>query len=232
MRRGGRRYWWSLRSKPVSGWHVQQLIKLGAAATLPGERFCILDSDVAFFRPFDLSRYRRPHSIPAFYAPAAVAADTLPHAEWIRSTHRLLGLGQPEFPADDFIGHVIPWDQRAVRAMLARIENVTGHEWADALCRTREFSEYLLYGYFVRNDSVQAAQHRPSTQLPCVSYWEPAALDLAGIRRFIENADDHSAAFSAASLSKTPVQLVRAALAGHAAEQERLARTLMKVQAS
>src|SRR5689334_10510496 len=53
LRRGSRRYWWSFRSKPVSGWHVQQLLKFAAAATLPGNRFCVLDSDVAFFRPFD-----------------------------------------------------------------------------------------------------------------------------------------------------------------------------------
>src|SRR6516164_1129391 len=32
LRRGSRRYWWSFRSMPVSGWHVQQLLKLAAAA--------------------------------------------------------------------------------------------------------------------------------------------------------------------------------------------------------
>jgi Family of unknown function (DUF6492) len=34
LRRKNRSYWWSPRALPVSGWHVQQLIKLAAAATL------------------------------------------------------------------------------------------------------------------------------------------------------------------------------------------------------
>ena len=29
--------------------------------------------------------------------------------------------------------------------------------WIEALCRTREFSEYMLYGHFVQNDKASAA---------------------------------------------------------------------------
>ena len=210
--RRSRRYWWSLRTMPVSGWHVQQLLKFGAASSLPFERFCVLDSDVAFFRPFDLAKIRRPAAAPLFYAPGDVASDAPLHARWVQSSHRLLGLDAPKFPADDFIGHIIVWDQRTVRAMMDRIERVTGLEWAEALCRTRDFSEYMLYGYFVRNDSAHMAQHQLVANLPCLSYWEKRALDLQGMRNLIRTAAPHQAAFSVASISGSSVEVIRTVL--------------------
>ena len=67
----------------------------------------------------------------------------------------------PPLPASDFIGHIIFWDQQTTRAMASKIEAVTGLDWVEALCRTREFSEYMLYGYFVQNDAGSAASARP-----------------------------------------------------------------------
>jgi hypothetical protein len=231
VRRNNRRYWWSLRARPVSGWHVQQLIKLSAAGSLPCERFCVIDSDVVFFRPFDLSPYRQPQPIPLFYTPAKVTAQAPLHAPWVKSSHLLLGLDPPTFPADDFIGHIIFWDQRSVRSMLQQIERVTGREWADALCNTREFSEYMLYGYFLRSAPAHMAQHHASTQLPCLSYWERRMLDLPAIRSMIDGADDHHVAFSASSVSETPVPIIRAAFSVDAAKQAGVTRRSSEIGA-
>jgi hypothetical protein len=217
LRRGSRRYWWSLRSMPVSGWHVQQLLKFAAAASLPGSRFCMLDSDVAFFRPYDLNRYRKPNRVPVYFAQGTLSADAPLHATWVRTSHSLLGLVPPAFPADDFIGHVIFWDQETVKALIRRIEQVTGCEWVEALCRTRDFSEYMLYGYFQRSDGQARAMHCETSWMPCLSYWEPRPLDMTGIRRLIGQARDGQVAFSAASLSGTPVELLRGVLAELAA---------------
>jgi Family of unknown function (DUF6492) len=211
LRRKSRRYWWSLRAMPVSGWHVQQLIKLAAAVTLPFERFCIIDSDVVFFRPFDLSPYLRPHPIPAFYTSDIVTTKSRLQAPWVRCAHDLLGLGPARFPADDFIGHIIFWDQRTARCMLARIERVSGVDWVQALCRRREFSEYNLYGYFQRTEPAHTAQHFATTQLPCASYWEYDALDPAKVRDLLSKASEHQVAFSVSSASGTPVEVIRAA---------------------
>jgi hypothetical protein len=212
IRRGSRRYWWSRRSLPVSGWHVQQFTKIGAAATLPEDRYCLLDSDVVFFRHLDLAAFLRPQPTPLFNTPSAVT-DTLPvHMRWVRSSHRLLGLGQPSFPADDFIGHIIFWDQPTVRAMTARVEKVAASEWTNALCRAREISEYMLYGYFVRNDADAGADHALTTKKLCLSYWDAEALDRPALDRMLREASEDYVAFSAASFSGTPVDLIRSAL--------------------
>src|SRR5450432_4158977 len=148
IQRKRRQYWWSFRTKPVSGWHVQQYLKIAAAISLPHQRYCILDSDVVFFRDFDLARFEYPNSIPLLTMVKALTADQPLHSRWLETSHRLFGLPTPSFPASDFIGHIIIWDQQTTRALTERIEAVTGLAWIEALCKTREFSEYLLYGYF------------------------------------------------------------------------------------
>ncbi len=223
IRRKSRRYWWSMRTKPVSGWHVQQFLKIAAAQLLPDDRHCMLDSDVVFFRPFDVSEFQRPSPAPLFIRPGEVAADAPLHARWIRSSHRLLGLADPTFPADDFIDHIITWDQRAVRAMAARIEAVTGMHWVEALCRARDISEYMLYGTFVRSDARLLAEHRLAPEKLCVSHWDADALDRPAIERMLRAAGGDYVAFSAASFSGTPVQVVRSALSEFAEPQPQVA---------
>jgi len=223
IRRKHRRYWGSLRAMPVSGWHVQQFVKIRAASLFPEPRTCMLDSDVVFFRPFDVSAFAPPNPTPLFVRPWEIAPDAPLHAPWIRTSHRLLGLAEPAFPADDFIGHIIFWDQQAVRAMTERIEQVTGLDWTEALCRARDISEYLLYGHFVSNSARFMSEHRGTTRNPCLSYWGAAALDTPAVERMLRSADASYVAFSAASISETPVQRVRSVLVRLAEAPKRVA---------
>jgi hypothetical protein len=222
VRRKHRRYWWSLRAMPVSGWHVQQFVKILAASAFPEPRTCMLDSDVVFFRPFDASAFAQPAPAPLFIRPREIIADAPLHAPWVRSSHRLLGLAEPAFPADDFIGHIICWDRRSVRAMIERIEQVAGLDWIEALCRARDISEYMLYGYFVR-DTALMRDHRRTQKNLCLSYWDAAALDQSSVERMLRSATADYVAFSAASFSETPVQDVRAVLGRVADLQQQVA---------
>jgi hypothetical protein len=212
VRRRNRQYWWARRGKPVNGWHVQQFAKIATSCIIPEAVSCILDSDVVFFRPFDLTEFERPDPTPLFVAPSQVTAGLPNHVAWVRSSHRLLGLAEPSLPADDYIGHIIFWNQQAVRGMTARIEQVTGLEWVDALCRAHAISEYLLYGIFVCSNPEILRQHRRTTQSLCLSYWEEQALDQAALQRLLRAVPDHCVGFSSASFNGTSVHDVRAAL--------------------
>ena len=213
IQRKRRQFWWSLRAKPVSGWHVQQFLKIAATISLPHQRYCILDSDVVFFRDIDLSRFEYPNAIPLLTMTNVVTADQPRHSRWLGTSHQLLGLPTPPFPATDFIGHIIFWDQQTTRALVSRIEAVTGLDWIDALCKTREFSEYMLYGYFVQNDPASAPSHTAVPTTPCVSYWDQPTLSKSELNQLLLNADKHDVAFSIASFSGTPVATIRAAIA-------------------
>ncbi len=212
VQRKRRHYWWSFRTKPVSGWHVQQFLKIAAAVSLPHERFCVLDSDIVFFRDFDLSRFEAPNPVPLLTMPGAVTSSFVNHAHWVETSHQLLGLPPPPLPAPDFIGHIILWDQQTVRAMVSRIEAVTGIDWVEALCRTHGFSEYMLYGYFVQNEARLSAQHTLTSRTPCLSYWDAPELSPSELNELLRRADQGDVAFSVASFSGTPVATIRAAV--------------------
>jgi hypothetical protein len=212
IQRERRQYWWSFRTKPVSGWHVQQFLKIAAAISLPYQRYCILDSDVVFFRDFDLARFQFPKSIPLLNLPDEITSSHIRHSHWVETTHQLLGLPTPPLPASDFIGHLILWDQQTTRAMVSKIEAVTNLDWVEALCRTRGFSEYLLYGYFVQNDARFAGKHTLSSRTQCVSYWDQPKLGKGELNRLLRDAGNDDVAFSVASFSGTPVQAIRAAI--------------------
>jgi hypothetical protein len=212
VQRKRRQYWWSLRTKPVSGWHVQQFLKIAATASLPHQRFCILDSDIVFFRSFDLSRYEHPKAIPLLKVPDEITSKQIRHARWVETSHELLGLPMPPLPAPDFIGHIIFWDQETTRAMASKIEAITGLDWVDALSRIREFSEYMLYGYFALNDAGFSARHTPTPRTRCVSYWDQPELDRHQLDQLLRRAGNDDVAFSVASFSGTPVEIIRAAI--------------------
>ncbi|SHN68606.1 hypothetical protein SAMN05444170_1385 [Bradyrhizobium erythrophlei] len=209
IRRQRRQHWWSLRARPVSGWHIQQILKIAAAATLAHSRFCIFDSDVVLFRDFDLAPYRFPELLPLHRVPNGITPGHVKHARWIETTHRMLGLPTPSLPATDFIGHIIFWDQLAIRGMIRKIESTTGLGWIEALCRTREFSEYLLYGYFVQSEAPLRAMHEPTLSTGCISYWDQFKLDKAALTRLLGAATANDFAFSAASFSETSPATIR-----------------------
>jgi hypothetical protein len=89
---------------------------------------------------------------------------------------------------------------------------VTGVEWIEALCRTREFAEYMLYGYFVQNDQASALRHTVVPATPCVSYWDDPTLSKTDLTGMLRRADRDHVAFSIPSFSGTPVDTIRAAI--------------------
>jgi hypothetical protein len=212
VQRKRRQFWWSLRAKPVSGWHVQQFLKIAATIELPYQRYCILDSDIVFFRDFDLARFEYPNSIPLLHVPDEVVATQPRHSRWVVTSHQLLGFPVPKLPATDFIGHIIFWDKETVRAMASRIEAITNLGWVEALCQTREFSEYMLYGYYVQNDASFASRHSLTARTQCISYWDQPKLSQSELNRLLRRADQDDVAFSVASFSGTPVETIRAAI--------------------
>jgi len=215
VQRRRRQFWWSLRARPLSGWHIQQILKIAACVELPSERYCILDSDIVFFRDIDLSRFDAPNPVPLLTRGNEVTETTPRHGRWVETSHRLLGLPTPALPADDFIGHIIFWDQHTVRAMVDRIEATSGRSFAETLCRTRDFSEYMLYGTFVQHERRFSTGHTAVSDTPCVSYWDEPTLGEGELRELLNSAGQDDVAFSIASFSGTPVAAIRAALKDH-----------------
>jgi hypothetical protein len=212
VQRKRRQLWWSLRTRPVSGRHIQRLLKIAATIVLPYERYCILDSDVVFFRDFDLSRFETPNPIPLPNMPDEAASNQPRHARRVETSHKLLGLPVAPQPASDFTGPIVFRDRQTTHAMVSQIEAVTNLHWIEALCRASEFSETMLYGYFVQNDARFSGAHRPTSSTQCVRYREQPKLGKNALSGLLNGADKDDVAFSTASFPGLPVQTIRAAI--------------------
>lgn len=215
LRWRGRRYWISRSGRLVSGWHVQQMVKIQAASSLPEERFCIIDSDNVFFRDFDLSRFAAPNPLPFHVHKAGITVERPRHLRWIASTSRLIGTPPQSLPADDYIDQVIFWDKATVRAMTDRIEAITGRDWVEALCRERDFSEYIIYGNFVAHSAEARTHHRETPESLCRTYWDHEVLSRDDILGLIADASDNEAALCLQSFGPTPVATIRESLAAY-----------------
>jgi hypothetical protein len=208
----GRRYWWRLGSKPISGWHAQQIVKIQAASVLPEERYCLVDSDNVFFRNFDLGEIAAPNSIPMRVHPLAVAENHPRHVKWIGSAHRLLGIEAPILPTDDYIDQIIVWDQSTIRAMIERIFQTTRRHWVAALCKEHDFSEYMIYGSFVAHNPAALRSHSRTTNSFCRAHWDNDRLDQAAIMKMLVAAPPHEVALCVQSFGETPLSAIKASL--------------------
>lgn len=194
---------------PVYGWHLQQLRKLAMAVSQPSERVICIDSDNCFVRPFDVREMAGGTIVPLYTDFGIVNAERPSHVLWQRNAYRLLGAIEPPLPGDDHIGQMIVWEKASVAAILARIEAVTGLAWWQALCRARDFSEYLIYGAGVKTDAALMERHAPTTHNVCRTYWVGPALDAAGVRALIDQMDDEQAAVCVQSHTATDPSLIR-----------------------
>jgi len=208
----GQRYWWSLRTSPVGGAHIQRILRIAAASAFAEDRHCILDPDIVFFRSFDLSLLLRPRPAPLLETPLASCPA---HPYRMRTTSRLLGLTAASLPATDFSGRIVVWDRRTARAMVERIETATGVEWVEALCRARYVSECMLYGCFVHDSAQHRSEHVSTSSTRCLSFGQPAP-DRATIEATLRTAREDDVACSTTGLAASSIDILGGVVAARA----------------
>jgi len=157
---GRKGFWLSLKAPPVRGWIIQQILKLAAIQAVPERTLIFCDSDTAFFRPFE----RNDFLIDGKVGLLDVDFSNDDIRRWTSVARRLLGLPPGAGPDRGHVGNMICWNRETVEALQQRIQAHTGVHWQIALARTSSFSEYVLYGVFIREVLGYAAvDHAPST---------------------------------------------------------------------
>ncbi|MDG4764274.1 DUF6492 family protein [Solwaraspora sp. WMMD406] len=199
---------------PLRGWILQQVIKLAAAARIEADVVVLVDSDIEFVRPFSAETFRRDGVVRFYRKPDEVDQRLPRHVRWHEVARTLLGLAQQPPPYPDYVSSLLAWDPVVVRALLARIESVTGRRWADVVGAQLHFSEWTLYGVFV--DEVlggPAARSFTSEDTLCHAYWDETPLDATSITGFLDAITPSDVAVMISAKSRTPFALRRAALA-------------------
>jgi hypothetical protein len=199
---------------PVRGWILQQIVKLAAAAEIPADVVVMADSDITFCRPLLAETFVRDGVVRLYGLPDGVHEGMPRYVLWHNVARTLLGLpATAEAPLPDYVSSMLAWDPALVRAMLARITEVTGRPWANAIGGQLRFSEWTLYGVFVDEVLGAPANSFASDDPLCHTYWPEEPLDAAGLDAFLAGIAPDDVAVMISAKSRTPMDLQRAAMA-------------------
>lgn len=160
----------------VTGWLVQQLVKLSAPELADSDYYMFIDSDNVLFRPMKMADLLSGDSIKLARRP--LTADLHEHLLWHRNALSLLGVTQFDDPKYNYIGHFIVWKRDAILALQQQIEKISGEDWRTTLSKKKAVSEYILYGVFCETVGKNANYHvLVEPELTC-SYWTSSEEDL------------------------------------------------------
>ena len=193
---------------PVRGWIAQQITKLAAAAASTADYVLLVDSDLAFVRPFTLDLYTDATRLDLYAKTDAVSAALPRHMVWDRVSHDLLGLPPNEaIRRPDYICWPCLWHTDTVRQLLDQVERICGMHWTSAVGRQLHFSEMVLYGVYV--DSGLAGPVRRHADMHCVVHPDEIPLDRDSALAIAHSVRDDDVAVMISAKSGTTLQLRR-----------------------
>ncbi len=197
--------WLNWRTLPMRGWICQQVKKLASARVIPEDILVMTDSDATVIKPISVDHFLlngKTGLLDVDYC-----ADMVP--SWTKVATKLLGLAaSPNLRGH--VGTMIAWRRTHMLALLDHIEAATGLPWQIAIARQRTFSEYILYGIFVRNViGYDASDHAPSTRALVKLPWDHNLSTHAGLKSFFETIDPDNIAVMIHSKGGLPVSAAR-----------------------
>jgi hypothetical protein len=203
-----RRIWLSLRTKPLRGWHVQQLRRIAIAGHVPEDILVYCDSDVAFLKPFDCGIFQRDGKTRLFRRDDGLEGRRLAdHHVWSDNAAKLLGIAERSRLRHDYITTLIAWRRDTQLAMCRHIEDIAGRHWAEAIGAERKFSECIIYGRYV-DEVLGGADHFHGSQDYCrVQWWD--SLSDAELEAFIASMAPEQVAIGLQSFISNDIGRVR-----------------------
>jgi hypothetical protein len=185
--------WFSLKTLPVRGWLIQQIIKIASALYIAENVSVFVDSDVLFVRPFQLENLVRYGKIRLYRGCEGNDVQKQWHLKWHQSAAKLLGLSEIDPTIPDYITQIISWRKDCVLQLCQQLEKISGRSWIETLCNSWNLSEYVLYGIFVDN-VLKGARHYYNDKNICHNYWLAESLSKLELEDFIKNIDPEQVA--------------------------------------
>lgn len=203
-------FWFSLRSRPVKNWILQQIVKLSVPGAVSEDVLYYADSDLFFTRAFDPVELEREGRSPLFVEEGqrGLIAD---NAVWQDVAASLLGLVPLGDDDNNYVGQLVPWDRRIALDMLAHVEAAHQRPWQLSVARCSRFSEYVLYGVYCDRVLGPAAPLWRDGQLRTNNYWLTDPLDHQALVAMREAQAPHQVGAMISAKSGTEVSSIREA---------------------
>lgn len=206
---GRKRIWLSLRTKPLRGWHAQQLRRIAIAAHVDEDALFYVDSDVAFLKPFSADRLWRGTDARLFRRDNVLAGPgNGDQKTWSRNAGQALGIEKPIVSPHDYITTLIAWRRDATLGMCRRIEAKHGRHWVEVIGSERQFSECLLYGRYA-DEVAGGVGHFHDGREFCRVRWFGPSLSDEEFREFIDGMAPEQVAIGMQSFIGTDIERIR-----------------------
>jgi hypothetical protein len=205
---GLHRFWFSLRTRPVRNWILQQIVKLSVPAIFSEDVLLYADSDTFFICPFDPRGYERNGAVPLLVETGQrglIPRNDLTHA----TVSRLLGLPLESSYDTNYIGNLIFWRRHNALAMLERVQATAGSPWQEAIAPLAAFSEYVLYGLHSDRILGERSGHWHDGQVRTLNHWAPRPLTIQGLAQLKSRLQPYHHSVMISAKSRTPVEDIR-----------------------
>jgi hypothetical protein len=186
--------WFSLKTPPIRGWLVQQLIKIGIAHHVTEDILIFVDSDVAFIRSFEVESIIHENQVRMFSDPESIFDYMETHRKWYDTAAQLVGTDPIPFPGTDYIVQLAMWRRENVLKLCNHIEKISGKSWIETLGSVWNLSEYVLYGVFIESILKEESGHYYDPQDLCHPYWGEDALSDRELQEFFDKISPHHVA--------------------------------------
>ena len=197
--------WYNWRGLPMRGWISQQVYKLAAVKVVPEDILVMTDSDTTFVRPFEVDDFLITGKVGLLdvdYCAGKVPA-------WTGVAAKLLGLGTIPL-LRGHVGNLIAWRREHILGLHKRIESTTGLPWQIAIARQKTFSEYILYGCYIRQQiGYGASLHAPSARALVKQPWDHDLSTDAGLKAYFDAIEPDNIAVMIHSKDGMPVSAAR-----------------------
>jgi len=149
FRRRFKEQWFHRSAGRISGWAIQQIIKLFATTLCDADVMMFIDSDVEIIRNTAFSAFVAGEAVRLHEHDAGAALPS--HRHWRQVACDMIGAPRGADTGRNYIGHMIVWRRDTLIALQQAITAAQSMPWWLALAREKNFSEYILYGTFVRH---------------------------------------------------------------------------------
>ncbi len=146
-----REKWITSTGKILSGWVIQQVLKMYSSKFVAEEVMLVVDSDIAFVKSFGIDQLYVDGKLCLHEHQDGAALGS--HTRWREISLELLKLPSDSIGVVNYVGSVIIWERKVVSDLLDYIERVNKAKWYHTVIKYNNYSEYMTYGIFRRKIS-------------------------------------------------------------------------------
>jgi len=182
------KWWLSLKSLPVRGWILQQIVKLSTHEFVDAEVYIFADSDVVFIRPFDASSVIDNGKV-RLCSTSRKQEDYNDKRKqsWHLYAAKSFAINDSEILTRDYISQLVCWRRDTLQKLTKYLSGNKHDSWKEKLCNNLDFSEYILYGIFVEHILDEDSGHYRDSQELCYCSWHENISNEIELNNFLNN---------------------------------------------